>query len=401
MQRWRGVGTISNMASNWGSRASVGKEGSGSASRVDASSQQQIGSPGPRIGLASSPPSSMMHTNSGAGRKRVSIELPRADSSTHVQPNAEPEITMVAIPARVATHPTAFGSSLPRSATVPSIQPPATPGLTKSSALVPYTALIRLADPNPFQLKPHDPETATLYSHSGISVHKNVHREDMAMGSGFFGLPASGSSLYTPPPLVHTSSLPLVSSPSTSGLPITTHTNSTMPMASPPVPSHPHPNTLPLAADVSTVTPLSPAPADEITGSHGLVRSIVLNDRMHALSVDTRGEVALWDVVRGICRGVFVLEGQTDGTDHVNGTQRHKISPREALELVRDRIEGEAMTPAWASVDTRIGDLTVHLIEPRCFDAEVYADEVDWLGAAGMTLEGEGEHRRELFYEQR
>jgi hypothetical protein len=53
-----------------------------------------------------------------------------------------------------------------------------------------------------------------------------------------------------------------------------------------------------------------------------------------------------------------------------------QINPREALEIVRERVEGESMTPTWCSVDTRIGSLTVHLEEARVFDAEVYADEV-------------------------
>jgi hypothetical protein len=33
--------------------------------------------------------------------------------------------------------------------------------------------------------------------------------------------------------------------------------------------------------------------------------------------------------------------------------------------------------PTWCTIDTRIGALTVHLDEGRCFDAEVYADEVE------------------------
>ncbi|KAG8710703.1 hypothetical protein FRC11_004212 [Ceratobasidium sp. 423] len=164
------------------------------------------------------------------------------------------------------------------------------------------------------------------------------------------------------------------------------HTNPNLPLASPPLP---HPNTLPIASDVSEAVPLSAAPADEITGSHGLVRSVVLNDRVHALSVDTRGEVAVWDVIRGICRGVFVLDKHT-------GTGKPKLSPREALDLVRDRIEGESMTPAWIKVDTRVGDLTVHLEEPRCFDAEVYADELSWVDLEGMKLENPHEHRLNL-----
>ncbi|KAG9093864.1 hypothetical protein FRC06_011334 [Ceratobasidium sp. 370] len=392
VQRWRGIAAVSSMSNNWGSRGTNAPVGRDSAPRVGSSSPQRVGSPPPRIGspspkATSSPPSAMVHTNSGAGRKRVSIDLSRHDSAhAHAHTQGESDPTLVPIPARVPVSPTTLHHSITSSSQLVPTQP--------QTVFVPYTALVRLAEPNPFQLRPRDPETATLYSHSGVSVHRNAHREDLAMGSGFFGLPAAGASLYTAPPLNHTSSLPLVSSSPGGGgaTPSLNHTNSNLPLASPgtlpAANTNPHPSTLPIASDVSIVTPLSLEPADEIAGSHGLVRSVVLNDRIHALSVDTRGEVAVWDVVRGVCRGVFVLDPYDD--------TGHKISPREALDLVRDRIEGEAMTPAWASVDTRVGDLTVHLIEPRCFDAEVYADEIEWLDVRVMGIGDENEHRLNL-----
>ncbi|QRV93413.1 WD repeat-containing protein [Ceratobasidium sp. AG-Ba] len=382
VQRWRGVGAVGSMADNWGSRG----KGAGSPSppRIG-SPPPRVGSPGPKNSssvkpsspsamIHGSPPSAMVHTNSGPGRKRVSIDVSRQDSApapSHTQ--TEYETSLVQIPARV-----------PR----PS-QPDAMP--------VPYTSLVRLASPNPFQLRAaRDPETATLYSHSGISVHRNVHREDLAMGSGFFGLPGTSpaaGAMYTAPVLNHTNSLPLVSTSPGLGAPPLNHTNSNLPLVtSPTTAAAPNPSSLPIASDVSdsNIVPLCTEPADVIAGSYGLVRSVVLNDRIHALSVDTRGEVAVWDVVRGICRGVFTLDQSTSG-----GSQ--KISPREALDLVRDRIEGESMTPAWASVDTRVGDLTVHLIEPKCFDAEVYADEIEWLDVKALAGgEEDSEHRLNL-----
>ncbi|CCO32778.1 WD repeat-containing protein 48 AltName: Full=USP1-associated factor 1 [Rhizoctonia solani AG-1 IB] len=369
VQRWRNVGASSNIGDNWGSRVTPPalnlkdtQSGSSPTARIG-SPPPRVGSPGPRPTSTSPPVSSF----TSPGRKRVSIEV------SHTIPKPEPETALVAIPARI---PLTGSTPLPQT----------------SSVFVPYTTLVRLAEPNPFKLNPHDPETATLYSHSAASVHRNVHREDLAMGSGFFGLPPSGNqasyanSLYKAPILNHTSSLPHVQTTSPGAAPSLNHTSSNLPLASPPLP---HPNTLPIASDVSEAVPLSTVPADEIAGSYGLVRSVVLNDRVHALSVDTRGEVAVWDIVRGICRGVFVL-------DKHQGTGKSKLSPREALDLVRDRIEGESMTPAWIKVDTRVGDLTVHLEEPKCFDAEVYADELSWVDLEGMKLENPHEHRLNL-----
>jgi WD repeat-containing protein 48 len=132
-----------------------------------------------------------------------------------------------------------------------------------------------------------------------------------------------------------------------------------------------------LAADAA---PLYTAPDDIITGDHGLIRSTILNDRIHALTVDTSGEVAVWDIVRCTCKGRFPYEdvaaashrGSTPGGS--SGGEKGR-SPRESLETVRELIEGEAVVAPWCTTDTKAGLLAVHMNE-RCFEAEIYADEV-------------------------
>lgn len=125
--------------------------------------------------------------------------------------------------------------------------------------------------------------------------------------------------------------------------------------------------------------PLYSTPEDIVHGDHGLVRSVILNNRIHALTVDISGEVAVWDIVRGICLGVYPRDqvagaGESAYSASGGSGDRKERSPREALEAVRERIEGEAVISQWASVDTKTGVLTVHLTE-RCFEAEIYADE--------------------------
>ena len=133
-----------------------------------------------------------------------------------------------------------------------------------------------------------------------------------------------------------------------------------------------------LAADA---VPLCSVPDDVIEGEHGLVRSVILNDRIHALTVDTAGEVAVWDIVRAVCRGKYTPEDVASashrGSTFGGSDGDLERSPREALEAVRERIEGEAVVQQWCSVDTKTGVLTIHMNE-RCFDAEVYADEVGY-----------------------
>ena len=135
--------------------------------------------------------------------------------------------------------------------------------------------------------------------------------------------------------------------------------------------------------------PLSTTPDEIIHGDRELVRCAMLNDRMHVVTVDTCGEVAVWDVVRGVCVGRFekgdvseacICESsKSEGGEGSAQGEEVDRSPREALEVVKERIEGEAVVANWAGVDTKTGLLTVHLNE-RCFEAEVYADEAGFTG---------------------
>lgn len=121
--------------------------------------------------------------------------------------------------------------------------------------------------------------------------------------------------------------------------------------------------------------PLRTQPDAIIPGRHGLVRALVLNDRQHVLAADTSGQVSLWNIIQGKCVGKFSDASVSENADHplreIGGRDA-----KEALEVVREHIEGEAAIVTWCSVDTRIGSLTVHIEEGRAFDAEVYADEV-------------------------
>jgi WD repeat-containing protein 48 len=131
----------------------------------------------------------------------------------------------------------------------------------------------------------------------------------------------------------------------------------------------------------SDAVPLLSEPDEVLQGERGLLRSIILNDRMHALTVDTAGEVAVWDIIRGVCLGRWApadvaaasMTSSAPSTSSDAPSSRER-SPREALEAVRERVEGEAFVSQWSSADTKTGLLSVHVGE-KCFEAEVYADE--------------------------
>ena len=140
-----------------------------------------------------------------------------------------------------------------------------------------------------------------------------------------------------------------------------------------------------IAADA---VPLHTAPESTIPGDSGLIRCIILNDRIHALTVDTSGQVAVWDIVRGVCKGRFTKEDVSSACVRSTNTSRNgsaasqedrQCRPREALETVRELIEGEAVVSTWATADTKSGVLTIHLND-KCFESEVYADDVGFRG---------------------
>ncbi len=129
---------------------------------------------------------------------------------------------------------------------------------------------------------------------------------------------------------------------------------------------------------VADAQPFSPTPDFVLVGAPGLVRAALLSNRVHALTVDTAGTVAVWDIIRAVCVGQFAREDvvavSANGSDHAN-EEDWVCSPREALDIVRERIDGEAVVVSWSAVDTSTGVLNVHLDE-HAFDAELYADEL-------------------------
>lgn len=134
----------------------------------------------------------------------------------------------------------------------------------------------------------------------------------------------------------------------------------------------------------SDAIPLRPTPDEVIAGRAGLVRSLMLNDRQHVITVDTEGEVAVWNIIRGVCVGKF-SSADVAAALHLERGESAETAVRkhsnEVLEMVKERVEGETMVITWCQVDTKIGSLVVHLEEGRVFDAEVYVDDLKLAGS--------------------
>jgi len=228
---------------------------------------------------------------------------------------------------------------------------------------VPYKSIVRLISANetftPYVPHGRDPEIATLYSAASV-----------------MSVPRLGGRLHMPSVLQQASSFGNVSPMRSDTLIVSAENTSAL------YPINSARNEYEDREVASEAEPLLKNPDHVVQGDTGLVRSIILNNRMHALTVDTAGEVAVWDIVRAICLGKFLKDDVSAASHSDSGSIRSddsdkNPSPREALEAVRERIEGQAVVNSWSSVDTKMGLLTVHLSD-RCFEAEIYADEAGY-----------------------
>ncbi|KAF9293195.1 hypothetical protein BGZ74_011823 [Mortierella antarctica] len=108
--------------------------------------------------------------------------------------------------------------------------------------------------------------------------------------------------------------------------------------------------------DDGMIAPIFETPENVIHGEHGLIKHAVLNNRRMVVTEDKCGEIALWDLIKCVQLETFIGRKLDDVVNELNTVES---------------------VPTWCTIDTRIGALTVHLDEGRCFDAEVYCDEVE------------------------
>lgn len=111
----------------------------------------------------------------------------------------------------------------------------------------------------------------------------------------------------------------------------------------------------------SPPVPLNKEPAFVISGTPGIVRHTILSDRRHVLTKDSAGVIKLWEITRGAVIADF-------------GKVSFEDKEKELFEMVS--------VPAWFTMDTRLGSISVHLDTPQCFSAEMYSIDLHVPGAS-------------------
>ncbi|KAH7654954.1 WDR48/Bun107 protein [Dioscorea alata] len=111
----------------------------------------------------------------------------------------------------------------------------------------------------------------------------------------------------------------------------------------------------------STPVPVYREPSLTIPGIPGIVQHEILNNRRQVLTKDTAGSVKLWEITKGV---VVQDYGQV------------------SFEEKKEELFETVSIPAWFTMDTRLGNLSVHLDTPQCFSAEMYAVDLHVSGAS-------------------
>ncbi|KAI7731012.1 hypothetical protein M8C21_022744 [Ambrosia artemisiifolia] len=125
----------------------------------------------------------------------------------------------------------------------------------------------------------------------------------------------------------------------------------------------------------STPVPVYKEPTFSIDGIPGIIKYEIMNNKRHVLTKDNAGSVKLWEITRGV-----VIENY--------GQVSFEKKKEELFEMVS--------IPSWFTVDSRLGNLSVHLDTPQCFSAELYSmdlnitekPEDDKINLARETLKG-------------
>lgn len=118
--------------------------------------------------------------------------------------------------------------------------------------------------------------------------------------------------------------------------------------------------------------PYHSLPEETIEGQHGLIKHQMLNDRRRVLTLDTAGEVVMWDLLKvSLKRSSLVVDIDSLKCVPI------KSFGKGHLEDVAPAVNTVESVANWCQVDTRTGRLAVILEENHCFDAETYADELE------------------------
>ncbi|CAG9466743.1 unnamed protein product [Pedinophyceae sp. YPF-701] len=106
--------------------------------------------------------------------------------------------------------------------------------------------------------------------------------------------------------------------------------------------------------DAEAAEPIA-APGPQLLGTPPIVRAAPLTDRLHVLTQDQVGGVAVWDLALG--------------------QPVHDLGVVDLRDAERELWDPTVAPPAWCAVDVSLGTVQVRVKPPSCFYAEAYAKQ--------------------------
>ncbi|KAJ3255043.1 hypothetical protein HK103_006663 [Boothiomyces macroporosus] len=110
--------------------------------------------------------------------------------------------------------------------------------------------------------------------------------------------------------------------------------------------------------DEMGVLPCWTEPYDSIEGIPGIKKYLIFNNKRFVLTENSNKQVCLWDIIT--CEKINDF-GKAD------------------FDKIANQENSQEWVANWCTIDTKNGDLTVHLDEGRCLDSEIYHQDLNLL----------------------
>ncbi|WFC98125.1 hypothetical protein MYAM1_000849 [Malassezia yamatoensis] len=134
-------------------------------------------------------------------------------------------------------------------------------------------------------------------------------------------------------------------------------------------------------------SPLSTKPVYTLRGYHGVLRALVLNDRIHGISIDTGSVISLWNLVKAECIGTLDVDRVRDAAkagateqgspaSDLPSSWRPQDLPSDTLSMIQCHIDSDAVVASWGSLDTSTGEIKVQLDHDKIWAAEVFTTDI-------------------------
>lgn len=133
-------------------------------------------------------------------------------------------------------------------------------------------------------------------------------------------------------------------------------------------------------------------PISTISGTSGLIKSKILNDKRHVAAMDQSGCVYIFDILQGIMirrvdnnlsinsietidKNLRLIKHKENYNNEINEINEKSLNLMDRFEAVCEKFQTTESLPSWCSVQVKSGQLFITLQENNFTSCEIYNDE--------------------------